>query len=70
MTESALTVVINGDTRVVRGRSIDGIVEELGLPAASLLIEHNGDALQRSEWASRAVRDGDRFEILRVAAGG
>jgi len=63
-------VTINGEPRRVRATSVAGVVEELGLPVATLLIEHNGDALQRAEWAKRDVREGDRFEILRVAAGG
>lgn len=46
------------------------VVEILALPAALVLIEHNGEALHRSEWGVREVREGDRLEILRVAAGG
>ena len=70
MTARSLMVTINGESRQVRASSVAGVVEELGLPAATLLIEHNGDALQRAEWTKRDVREGDRFEILRVAAGG
>lgn len=70
MTAPEFTVTINGESRRIRATSIAGVVEELGLPAATLLIEHNGDALQRAEWANRVVSEGDRFEILRVAAGG
>lgn len=70
MTAPEFTVTINGELRQIRATSITGVVEELGLPAATLLIEHNGDALQRGDWVDRVVREGDRFEILRVAAGG
>jgi len=34
------------------------------------LIEHNGVALRRREWMKRTLNEGDRIEILRVAAGG
>jgi len=70
MTPSLCSVRINGEQREVQGTSVAGVVEELGLPASTLLIEHNGEALQRSEWTDRMVRNGDTFEILRVAAGG
>lgn len=40
------------------------------LPLATLLVEHNGLALHRSEWDDRALLPGDRLEILRVSAGG
>jgi thiamine biosynthesis protein ThiS len=35
-----------------------------------LLIEHNGLALHREEWNSRALREGDKIEFIRVVAGG
>jgi thiamine biosynthesis protein ThiS len=70
MTAEPIRVAINGEMREIRAKSVTGVVEELSLPAATVLIEHNGEALQRSEWPTRTVRDGDRFEILRVAAGG
>jgi thiamine biosynthesis protein ThiS len=70
MMEPLFEVTINGETRKVRASSVAGVVEELGLPGPTLLIEHNGKALRRAEWSDCAVHEGDRFEILRVAAGG
>lgn len=40
------------------------------LPLPSLLVEHNGLALHRSEWTDRPLHPGDRLEILYIAAGG
>jgi thiamine biosynthesis protein ThiS len=34
------------------------------------LVEHNGTALLRSEWAESKLRNGDRLEIIRMVAGG
>lgn len=66
-----MTVHINGEPReVARSRTVAELVEELELPAPTLLIEHNGTALHRAEWSSAAVADGDRLELLRVVAGG
>lgn len=70
MTPQTIRVAINGEMRQVRAGSVATLIEELGLEPATILIEHNGEALQRSEWAMRVVQDGDRFELLRVAAGG
>jgi sulfur carrier protein len=70
MKPTSRTVFINGESRQIRAESVTVLVEELGLSPATVLVEHNGDALQRSEWPNRAVKDGDRLEILRVAAGG
>lgn len=62
---------INGEIREVEDvETVEGLVKALGLPAAALLIELNGEALLRAEWASSTVREGDKVEILRVSAGG
>jgi len=62
---------INGEQREFSNlRTLPDLIEALGLPAASLLVEHNGTALHRSEWCERTIKEGDQFEFLRVAAGG
>ncbi|HWL54587.1 MAG TPA: sulfur carrier protein ThiS [Chthoniobacteraceae bacterium] len=62
---------INGERQTLEEVStIREVVDRLGLPVALLLVEHNGVALHRSEWERQGVHDGDRLEILRVAAGG
>ena len=66
-----MTVQINGETReIVRSATVAELVVELDLPAPTLLIEHNGVALHRSEWLGATLADGDRIELLRVVAGG
>ena len=64
-------VRLNGETkRLERSSTIQEMVAELDLPAPLILVEHNGIALRRSEWADARLADGDRIEILRVSAGG
>ena len=66
-----MKIVLNGEPkRIERARDIPGLLEELGLAAPSLLVEHNGLALRRDEWPQRALADGDRVEIIRIVAGG
>lgn len=64
------TVSLNGATRETSSETITDFVNELALAPQTLLIEHNGIALHRSEWPQTALCDGDRVELLRVAAGG
>ena len=66
-----MTVILNGESRsVAEVTTIAALVRQLNLIPATLLIEHNGLALHREEWNSRALRDGDRIEFIRVVAGG
>jgi sulfur carrier protein len=66
-----MTITLNGESRSVAPVStIDALVRELNLIPAVLLIEHNGVALHREEWNSRALREGDKIEFIRVVAGG
>jgi len=67
----AMKIILNGEARSVgEPTNISALVRELNLIPATLLIEHNGLALHREEWNSRALRDGDRVEFIRVVAGG
>jgi sulfur carrier protein len=65
-----ITVTINGEERRVVSSNPEALLTELSLPAPLMLLEHNGKALHRSEWSSVSLADGDRIELMRVAAGG
>lgn len=65
-----MKLTVNGTARDVRATQVEELVAELGLPLAAALVEHNGTALLRSEWASAALREGDELEIVRMVAGG
>jgi sulfur carrier protein len=64
-------VIANG--RPVAGPlpcSLEEFLAAQNLPPRSVVVEHNGEAVAPSEFASRQVRAGDRLEIVRVVAGG
>jgi sulfur carrier protein len=61
---------INGTEREVSAAHVEELVAELGLPLTAALVELNGTALLRSEWASSALHEGDRLEVVRMVAGG
>ena len=63
-------LIINGDSKDVASTSIEGLLSELMLPVPLILVEHNGCALHRSEWHSVTLAEGDRLELMQVAAGG
>ena len=61
---------LNGTERETEAGTISSLLEELGLPRQTVLVELNGEALRREEWGAAPLRDGDAVEVLRVAAGG
>lgn len=66
-----MKVQINGEDREVGDVScLEDLLESLGIPLSTLLVEHNGLALRREEWAGRSISEGDRFEMIRIVAGG
>ena len=65
-----MKLVLNGKDREVNATRVETLVAELGLPLAAALVEHNGTALLRSEWARTNLQAGDRLEIIRMVAGG
>jgi len=56
--------------RDVEAREVAVLVAELSLPASAILIEHNGTALRREEWAGRHWLKAIVSRFLRIGAGG
>jgi thiamine biosynthesis protein ThiS len=65
-----IEITLNGECHKVEAGSVREVLERLSRVSESLLVEHNGEALHRREWAERLVREGDRLELLRIVAGG
>ena len=65
------TVTVNGAPRdVPDGTTVPELLDALGLRAGSVVVEHNGTALLRSEVERATLADGDVLEIVRAVAGG
>jgi thiamine biosynthesis protein ThiS len=64
-------VIANGrETEAELPSSIEVFVESLGLSPRSVVVEHNGEAVAPSEFGRRQISAGDRFEIVKIVAGG
>jgi sulfur carrier protein len=64
-------ISLNGESvDVPEAKTIAELVDRYQLPPQSILVEHNGFAVHRREWAARSLADGDRVEFIRVVAGG
>lgn len=66
-----MQLTVNGrPTEVPDDTRLPGLIESLGLRVGSVVVEHNGNALLRSELAAVELREGDRLELVRAVAGG
>ena len=66
-----MKIKLNGEVHEVEAaRNISELVAGIGLPAAALLVEHNGLALRKEEWEGAQLAEGDVVEIIRIVAGG
>jgi len=67
----AMKISLNGETVDARdAKTIAELIERYQLQPQSILVEHNGLAVHRHEWSERILAEGDRIELIRVAAGG
>ncbi len=66
-----MTISLNGERVDAReAKTIAELIDRYQLPPQSILVEHNGLAVHRHEWAERSIAEGDRIELIRVVAGG
>jgi sulfur carrier protein len=64
-----MQVTVNGSVRPAPP-SLPELLDELGLPVGSVVVELNGTALLRSEVLATTLSDGDVLELVRAVAGG
>jgi sulfur carrier protein len=68
---TAVTVTVNGEPRVLTGApTVAEIVAAEVDTLRGVAVAVNASLVPRSTWASTAVADGDRIELLRAAQGG
>jgi sulfur carrier protein len=66
-----MRLMVNGAGRDVdSGTTLSALLEQLGLKVGSVVVEHNGTALLRSEVLAAELHDGDVLELVRAVAGG
>ncbi len=65
-----MKIFLNGEAAECDDATVEKLIARHGLLPETTLVERNGVALHRSEWTTQKLEEGDRLEILRVAAGG
>ena len=66
-----VSVVANGKPRDVDdGISIAALLIEIGWKPEWVVVEYNGEPLERARYPNVTLKSGDRLEIVRAVAGG
>jgi sulfur carrier protein len=66
-----ITVTVNGSAReFAAGIRLPDLLSAFGFTSRNVLVEHNGRALFQREFPELELHDGDRLELVRIAAGG
>jgi sulfur carrier protein len=68
---NTVVVVVNGrSTTVPRGATVAGLITQLKLASQIVVVELNGEALSREEFATAGLGAGDAIEIVQMVGGG
>jgi thiamine biosynthesis protein ThiS len=66
-----MNLVLNGEKRNVPSiGTVSELLEKLNLAAGAVLVEQNGQVVQRAHFAVAKLAEGGHLEIVRVVAGG
>ena len=66
-----MRLLINGEEReIADGLTLAALVAQLGMKPDRVAVERNGEIAPRSQWASTALTDHDRLEIVQFVGGG
>lgn len=66
-----MTIQVNGESRGVSdGQTVAALLHELDIRVDRVAVELNLEILDRSDFDTRGLREGDRVEILSFIGGG
>jgi sulfur carrier protein len=66
-----MKLTLNGELREIsQSKTVSDLLRSLGLVEKLVLVEQNGQAVLRENFAATSVKDGDKIEIVRMVAGG
>lgn len=66
-----MNVLVNGRRRdVAEGSTIEQLVESLGYGRKQVVVEHNGEAIDRARFGEVVLAERDVVEVVRPVQGG
>jgi len=65
-----MTIIVNGKPKTAPAADVAGLLTQLGLDPARVVVEYNRNILARERFAATALADGDELEIVQFVGGG
>ncbi|MEM1414798.1 MAG: sulfur carrier protein ThiS [Myxococcota bacterium] len=65
-----MNVVVNGEAREIRARTVGELLVELGLGDRLVAVERNKQIVPRAEHAETELAEGDALEVVHFVGGG
>lgn len=66
-----MRVTANGrGVHLEEGTTVEGFLRARGLDPGFVIVERNGEALERGRYGNTPLAEGDRLEVVRAVAGG
>ena len=66
-----MQIQLNGSTKTItEAMTVAGLVQELGVPLTSVVIELNRAIIQPDSYATVLLQNNDQVEIIRFVGGG
>ncbi len=66
----AFEIRFNGEPKVVKSTSVDGLLKELGLQDKRVAVELNREIVSRGSYSETPVQSGDSVEVVHFVGGG
>ena len=68
---SKISLQVNGEVKTCEvGTLLPDFLAQVGLNPRLIAVEYNGEILARPLWATTALQDSDRLEIVTIVGGG
>lgn len=65
-----MTITVNDKSYTTDCTTLEGFLLERGFEPRLIVVEYNGVILQRAEWDSVTLKDGDVLQMAHMVAGG
>lgn len=65
-----VTLKINGEEKTIEAKKVSDVVAHYGLEKNLVVVELNGQIIERDDWEATAVKDGMKIELVHFVGGG